>query len=179
MEISITGRHFELTEPIKKHVMQKVDNFNKFLNSIIDVNVILSLEDNIRHIAEIIVTARDIKFFAKEQTEDLYISIDKAVDTIEKQLKRHKERMKAHHAKHNHAESMSESESQQEVKDEKKPSIIVNYQFLDKPMDPEEAAMELEVKNLIFFVFKDTGDNNKIKVIYKRKDENYGLIEPS
>jgi len=179
MDIEITARHFELTEAIKEYVIKKVQSFNKYLKSIIDVHVILSLENDIRHIAEIIVTARDIKFIAKEHTEDLYASVDKAVDAIEKQLRHHKERVKEHHSKHGEQKPLPgqiQGESSQNRK--QKPSIILNRKFLNKPMDAEEAAMELELQNYNFLIFKDSADNDRIKVIYKRKDGNFGLIEP-
>jgi putative sigma-54 modulation protein len=178
MEVTITGRHFKLTEAIKRHIIKKVNHFNQFLKSIIDVHVILSLENNTRHVAEMIVSARDIKFVVKEETEDLYSSIDKTVDVMEKQLRHHKEKVKEHHGKHTPLPPVTKEESEQDRQKEK-PSIIVNSSFLDKPMDMEEAVMELEVQNLQFFVFKDSTDSDKIKIIYKRNDGNFGLIEPS
>jgi len=179
MKIEITARHFELTEAIKKYVIKKVQSFNKYFKSIIDVYVILSLENNIRHIAEIIVTARDTKFVAKEHTEDLYASVDKAVETIKKQLEHHKEKVKGHHLKHRKQKPLPSSIQKEGSENKKKPQIILNRGFLNKPMDVEEAAMELELQGYNFLVFKDSTDNDRIKVIYKRKDGDFGLIEPS
>lgn len=151
--------------------MEKTERFNKYLNNIINVHVILSVE-NIRHIAEIIILSGDSKFLSKQQTADMYASVDKAANKVEHQLREHRERIKGHSRKHK--ESPSQTKRQE---DAHKPAIIKNSYFFDKPVSCEEATMELELQDYGFFVFRDVEDD-KIKVIYKRKDKNYGLIEP-
>lgn len=174
MQTTITGRHFEVTEPIKEYIMEKTARFEKYLHNITSAHIILSVE-NIRQNAEIILNATDIQFLAKEETPDMYASIDKAVDKIEHQLRHHKDKVKDH--KHHQKEQYFEHQAAEEATEEKDaPLIVTEKKTLKKPMSPEEAALELDVQQMDFLVFRDMSDE-KIKVIYRKKDGSYGLIE--
>ncbi|MCK5306707.1 MAG: ribosome-associated translation inhibitor RaiA [Candidatus Omnitrophica bacterium] len=171
MQITITGRHFDVTEPIKKHIMEKSERFSRYLKNIVNIHVILTVE-NVRHIAEIVMTAADTKFLSKEETMDMYASVDNAVDKIEHQLKEYKERHKSHRTK-----LKEEGLESDDLRVDDAPVIVKDTRFLDKPMSPEEAIMELELEEFGFFVFKDMNEGDKVKIIYKKKDKSYGLID--
>jgi len=171
MQVTITGRHFEVTAPIKKHIMDKLKRLNRYENDIIDAHIILSVED-CRHSAEIVLLLRDTKILSKDETADMYTSIDKTVLKMEHQLKAHKERLRDT-KRHKESRLKEKRQNQDEI-----PSVVKDTDFLHKPMSTEEAALELELQEFEFFVFKDVDDHDKVKVIYKRKDKHLGLIEP-
>jgi putative sigma-54 modulation protein len=167
MQLIITGRHFDVTEAIKEHIKDKVVKFEKYLKKIIEVHIILSIEHE-RQLAEIILSGSDIKLLGKAESGDMYTSIDEAAAKIEHQLRDHKEKMKHHKRK-------PIKEDEQLLEQEEVPLVIEDKRDFDKPMSPEEAVLELDLQGLEFLVFKDSNDNKK-KVIYRRRDNNYGLI---
>ena len=168
MQLIITGRHFDITEGIKEHIKEKVAKFEKYLTKIIEVHVILGIERE-RQMAEIVLHSSDVKLLGKEESGDMYTSIDAAASKIEHQLRDRKERLKHHKRK-----PLKEDENLLEL-EEQIPLIIEDKRSFDKPMSPEEAMLELDVQGLEFIVFKDSSDNKR-KVLYKRRDNNYGLI---
>ena len=99
MQVTITGRHFEVTPPIKEHLVQKISKLEKYFPNLVQAHAILSVE-KYGHIAEVTLTAKNFKIAGKEQTEDMYASIDKIIQSIENRLKRHRDRVKQHKNKH-------------------------------------------------------------------------------
>lgn len=168
MQLIITARHFDITEGIKDHIRDKINKFERYLKKIIEVHVVLSIEHE-RQLAEIILKGSDVKLMAKDETGNMYSSIDSVASKIEHQLRDYKDKLKHHKRKPlKKEESFIEQEAQI-------PLIIEDKRNLDKPMSPEEAMLELDVQGLEFLVFKDSNDNKK-KVMYRRRDNNYGLI---
>ncbi|MBU4305933.1 MAG: ribosome-associated translation inhibitor RaiA [Candidatus Omnitrophica bacterium] len=100
MDIRISGRHFEITDALKQHVEKRVENFEKYLHTIIDVHVILSVE-KYRHCAEISVFGKRLKFTEKSVDTDMYSAIDKVCVRVEKALRRHKDKIKVYRKKDN------------------------------------------------------------------------------
>jgi putative sigma-54 modulation protein len=168
MQLIITARHFDITEGIKDHIRDKVDKFERYLKKIIEIHVILSIEHE-RQIAEIILKSSDVRLMAKDESGNMYSSIDSVAHKIEHQLRDHKDRMK-HHKRKPLKKEESFAEQEEQI-----PLIIEDKRNLEKPMSPEEAMLELDVQGLEFLVFKDSNDSQK-KVIYRRRDNNYGLI---
>jgi putative sigma-54 modulation protein len=168
MRLIITGRHFDVTEGIKDHIQEKIIKFEKYLKKIIEVHVVLSIEHE-RQMAEIILSGAEVKLLGKEESGDMYSSIDAAANKIEHQLRDYKEKLK-HHKRKPIKENEDFLDSEEQI-----PLIIEDERDLDKPMNPEEAMLELDVQGLEFMVFKDSNDNKR-KVIYRRRDNNYGLI---
>ena len=101
MNIRISGRHFEITDALKQHVEKKVENFEKYLHTIIDVHGILSVEEKYRQCAEISVFGKRLKFTEKSVDTDMYAAIDKVCVRVEKALRRHKDKIKVHRKKDN------------------------------------------------------------------------------
>ncbi len=95
MQINITGRHFEVTEPIREHLNKKLEKLDRYFNRIIEARVILSIE-KLRHKAEISLLAKKVKFFAKEESGDMYTSIDRLLNKMEARLRKHKSKLKEH-----------------------------------------------------------------------------------
>jgi putative sigma-54 modulation protein len=144
----------------------------------IEVHVVLSVQ-KFRHTSDVTITANGIKIKAQEETGDLYSAIDLVMDKIEKQVKRQRERQKEHKA-----ESRPRTAEEQEmvpVEEEgavETPQVVKKERFFAKPMDVEEAAMQLKLSSSEFLVFTNA-KTRVINVLYKQKDGDFGLIEPT
>jgi putative sigma-54 modulation protein len=192
--IQITGRHVQITDSMKDYAIDKISKIERFLNRIIDVNVIMDIQ-RMNHIVEIILKAGNTKILSKASTTDMYVSIDQAVDKLEKQILRYKSKLQDHHAK-GHAilnmpvsvissqeieEDLGIEDEVDQVQDSKrfKPHRVVKQETLPlKILTYDEAVMKMELSGDPFIVFKNEEDQ-KLKIIYRREDDNYGIIEPS
>jgi len=101
MQVSVTFKHLEPTDAIRSYAEDKVGKIKKYLDNPVDANVVLSVE-KFRHIAEVNLMVNGIAVAATDATEDMYSSIDNVMDKIERQLRRHKERIKKHKPRNNH-----------------------------------------------------------------------------
>ncbi len=178
MQITTTFRHMETSGALKSYVEEKLERVQKYIDEPIVAQVFLSVE-KIRHTAEITLTAKGITIKASEETNDMYAAVDTVLDKIERQLRRYKEKIKEHKPAGDNEErkvkkSVVEAESLG-VKNE--PVIIKSKTFSIKPMSVEEAVMQMDLLHKDFLVYTDASTED-INVIYRRKDGNYGLIEP-
>lgn len=176
MNITVTGRHFNVTEPLKKYVNDRVSKLEKYFDRIVEAHVILEV-NKYRHIAELSILARHLTMTRKESSNDMYAAIDRVISDIEKQLIRYRERIKAH-KNSQRAMKIGKAGEIENIEVPEKPLIIKTKNFAPKPMSINEAVMELEVFDNEFIVFLNS-DSNKVNVIYRMKDGNYGLIEPT
>jgi putative sigma-54 modulation protein len=153
---------------------------DKYLDKVTEAHVTLSLERYLHH-ADINLHAGHFHVRGKEKSEDMYASIDMAIDKIERQLKKHKERLKNHRPTHVHANGpvrvRYEVFSAKEDELGLQPEIIRSDEFLAKPMSVEEALMQMDLLNNDFLVFTRP-ESSDVNVIYRRKDGNFGLIAP-
>jgi putative sigma-54 modulation protein len=191
--IQITGRHVEITESMKDYAIDKISKIERFMNRIIDVNVIMDIQ-RMDHRVDIILKAGNTKITSKASTTDMYVSIDQAVDKLETQLLRYKSKLQDHHAKGHAILNMNvnvlsppEFEEELEIEEDSneheltrfKPHRVVKQETRPlKILTYDEAIMKMELSGDAFMVFKCEEDQ-KLKVIYRRKDENYGIIEPA
>ncbi|MBI3600776.1 MAG: ribosome-associated translation inhibitor RaiA [Nitrospinae bacterium] len=180
MQITVTGRNIEMTDALKKYAEEKVQRVKKYIHTTIDAHVILAVE-KFRQKAEVTINVNGFKIYGEEETEDMYSSIDKVMDKIERQVRKHKERIwavksKQHEKDVNIRMNVIARESIEEPSDTPH-RIIKTRNFAYKPMPTEEAAMQMDLLGYEFLIFRNSM-NDKINVIYKRKDGNYGLIEP-
>lgn len=189
-DIQITGRHVEITDSMKEYAMEKVAKVERFINRIIDVNVIMDIQ-KLDHRVEIILTFGGMKVSSTATTTDMYASIDKAVDKLSAQLRRYKSKIQDHHAKglaivdmnvnvlKRPAEDDELDFDIEDVKDNRfHPHAIIKQKTLPlKSLTYDEAVMKMELSGDAFLIFKSEEDQN-LRVIYRRKDENYGVIEP-
>jgi len=175
MGLTVTFRHLESNEALKSYTQEKVSRIEKFLNKVNDIHVILSLEKR-RHIAEVIVNVNRAMITAKEVSEDnMYSAIDLVMDKIERQAKKHKDRITNHkdlnkQARHNIFSSESYGP-------DKRPEIVKTESVSIKPLSVDEALVEIDQANEDFLVFKNA-ETEKVSVIYRRRDGDFGLIEP-
>ncbi|MCX7913385.1 MAG: ribosome-associated translation inhibitor RaiA [Thermodesulfovibrionales bacterium] len=171
MNIIINGRHLEITPALKKYAEDKIGKFDKYLNNITEAIVTLTIE-KYRHKAEVLLKVNGYMIQAEGVTNEIYSSIDEVVEKLEKQVKKYKEKLQSYRkADKRSIEGASPKQPER--------GRIIKYKRFDmKPMNPEEAVDQMEMLDKDFFVFVNE-KTNLINLVYRRKDGNYGLIEPA
>ncbi|MBT1075533.1 ribosome hibernation-promoting factor, HPF/YfiA family [Geobacter grbiciae] len=179
MQITTTFRHMEQSDALKGYAAEKLERVKKYIDEPITAQVFLTVE-KIRHMAEVTLTAKGVTIKAAEETNDMYAAIDAVVDKIERQLRRYKERLKNHKpAVDNRALEVQKTILTAESIDQQQEPVIVRSKTITiKPMSVEEAVMQMDLLHKDFLVFTDS-TTEVINVVYRRKDGNYGLIEPA
>ena len=175
MQTSVTFKNIDPSENLKSYVGEKLDRFDKYLYNPAEANVVLSVE-KFRHMAEINIIGDRLNIYGKEVTGDMYSAIDIALDKLEKQIKKNKEKIRQHRSGSKSNTKGNIVEDTPFMEDESTRQVIVrNIEY--KPMDVEEAIMQMSLVNDNFLVFTDAR-SNRVNVLYRRKDGNYGLIQP-
>lgn len=176
MQTSVTFKNLDPSEHLKSYVTDKLDRFDKFLDNPAEANVVLSVE-KFRHIAEINISGDRMTINGKEEVNDMYSAIDLVLNKLEKQIKKSKQKIREHR---NNSKSkvmdavITESAA---ADDEAEKQVMVTH--IDyKPMDIEEAIMQLDLVKDNFLVFTNARTDH-VNVLYRRRDGNYGLIQPS
>ena len=178
MQITTTFRHLDPSDALKSYAEEKLERVNKYIDEPVVAQVFMTVE-KIRHCAEVTITAKGITIKASEETNDMYSAIDAVVDKIERQLRRYKERIKDHKPA---SESLDRQVKKtvvaaESIDQQLEPVIIRSKTFSIKPMSVDEAVMQMDLLHKDFLVFTDAVTDS-ISVVYRRKDGNYGLIEP-
>ena len=177
MNVQITAKNLELTSALKEYVEKKLLRIEKYFDYVLDINVVLEIQKNV-HTAEILVNAKGVFLKGLEKSEDLYASIDLAIDKIERQLAKYKEKLKEKVTNETITSDVFKLNIfETESFDEESPKIIISKEMPAKPMNIEEAVMQMNLLNKNFFVFKNA-QTNDVNVVYKRDDGNIGLIQP-
>jgi putative sigma-54 modulation protein len=179
MQITTTFRHMEQSDALKNYVEEKLDRVKKYIDEPIVAQAYLVVE-KIRHIVEITLTAKGVTIKASEATHDMYASIDAVVDKIERQIRRYKERLKGHKPSTDvRAKEGKRTIVQAESLEQQQTPVVISSEPISiKPMSVDEAVMQMDLMHKEFLVFTDASTEN-INVLYRRKDGNYGLIEPT
>ena len=179
MKVEYTGRQIEVTPAIQSFTEEHLHKIRKILGEMIDVHVILTVEKH-RHIAEISLKTRSFKATATEETHDMYASINAVLEKIERQAVKHKDKYIARKRKIiSTAVAGGGNPSAREAVAVAAEStrVIRTRSFAPKPMTIEEAVQEVTSSNNEFLVFRNS-ESERVSVVYKRKDGNFGLIEP-
>ncbi len=179
MNITVSGKNgMAVTDGLRDAVIKKVSKLSKYFPEDTEVRTVLSVQKN-NHIAEITIPFKGIIFRAEEVSDDMYVSIDRVVDKIEKQILKHKAKLKNRFGS-NESIRFEIPPAYEEAKGEEEEGsfeIVKTKRFPIKPMSPEEAILQMNLLGHNFFVFTNA-DTDTINVVYKRKDGKYGLIEP-
>lgn len=193
--ITVTGRHVQITDSMKDYALEKVSKIERFMNRIIDVNIIMDIQ-KLDHKVEIILKAGHTKVTSQAITNDMYASIDRAVAKLEAQILRYKSKLQDHHAKGLAVIDMNVNilkrpspEEEMELEEEETARLsAINGESVHeivqqetrplKTLTAEEAMMKMELSQDAFMIYKSEEDL-KLKVIYRRSDGNYGVIEPN
>ena len=185
MNITITGRHMDLTDALKTHVEEGLEKITHHFDKVIDVDVILAVEKH-RQTAEFNVHANHLRINAKETSEDMYASIDAALNKVDRQVRKHKGRVMRHtpHSR-KEAESVHEDlEASAALLDgkltatEQEPEQEIFHEHVEPlTMTVDEAAFRLSLTDESVFMFINL-DTKAVNTIYKRDDGNFGVLEP-
>jgi len=178
MEITVTFRRMEPTESLRLYAVEKLSKIKKYLDSPLEAHVVLEVE-KFRHMADVTLSVDGTWVKAVEETGDMYSAIDQVMDKIEKQVKRHLSRIKERRGETLRTGEVLESVPAPEaVAPGADEPVIRVEKLVAKPMDPEEAAMQLSLSSQDFLVFRNSR-SREINVIYRRRDGDVGLIEPA
>jgi len=175
MKIHFTGRQIEVTGALKQAAEERLSKLTKFLDGIIEAHVILSVEKR-RHRAEVLVRDRLVTLSAAGETGDMYSTLALVADRLERQAKKHREKLKTVR-KRKGARASPRRMTRVEVTPPESPRVIRTNSFPVKPMSVEEAILLVRGSEREFLVFRNA-ISKRISVLYRRKDGNFGLIEP-
>lgn len=177
MNLNITFRHAEPSDALKAYASEKIDRLRKYFDGLVEAHVILS-QEKIRHSAEVTIQANGVRINAKEENTDFHTAIDVVLDKLERQLKRYKEKIKRHKPLSNRERRTLREQvyAYESFGEEELPRIIQTDHYTAQPRTLDEAVMEMDLGERPFGVF--TGEDGRVKVVYRRDDGHYGLIEP-
>jgi len=186
MQVNITFRGIDSTESLKSYVKERAGHLEKYFDRAIETHAVLSLERYLHH-ADITIQAGPYVLRGRTKSEDMYKSIDEAVEKIEKQLKRYKDKLRtikhrardeSDHVKVRHDVLQVADPEVEETHEEwsQGPKVIRSAEYLAKPMSVDEAVMQMDLLNNDFLVFSNA-QTGKVNVVYRRKDGHFGLLE--
>ena len=172
MKLTVRGNKLEVTDSIRNYVEEKLGKLDKYFEESdeINANVLFRIQGK-NQIVEVTVPIKKYILRAEEANEDLYASIDLVVEKLERQIRKNKTRIKERKVK-----DIPLINFEAIIEEEPKTAIVKRKSIEMKPMDEEEAVLQMELLGHEFFVFQDI-DTDSISVLYKRKDGNYGIIE--
>ena len=187
MKLIVKGRNIAITETLSGYAEEKIGRLSRYLNDGVQCDVELWMEKNPsqadNQVAEVTVYTKGPVIRAREASPDMYASIDLVASKIERQVKKYRSKLVARHQPVHREIIVSEGfhaldENEEASTDaEISPRIVKTKQFMVKPMTAEEAALQLDLVGHDFFVFTNA-DSQETAVVYRRRDGDYGLIEP-
>jgi putative sigma-54 modulation protein len=176
MQTSVTFKNLDPSEHLKSYVSEKLDRFDNYLDNPAEASVVLSVQ-KFRHIAEVNIIGDRLKINGKEETNDMYSAIDMVLDKLESQIKKNKEKIRERRTGSKGRARVKREISPELVQTRPQPRIKVeNIEY--KPMDVEEAVLQMDLVKDNFIVFTNA-KTDKVNVLYRRKDGDHGLIQPS
>jgi putative sigma-54 modulation protein len=175
VRLQVKGKNVEVTDSLKDYALQKLGKLDKHLNDAARLELELQVEKNpsisANQVAEATVWTKGPILRARESSTDMKASIDQLVDKLERQATRYREKRRRGPGK-GHA-----APTHRAAAEDGAPLIVKTKQFPVKPMNPEEAVLQLELVGHDFFVFQNA-ETVAVNVVYRRRDGDYGLIEP-
>lgn len=173
MKFIIIGKNIEVTPGLRSNVEEKIGKLEKYFSPDTEVHVTLSVEKE-RHKIEVTIPVKGSIIRSEQVSNDMYISIDLVEEIIERQLKKYKNKIID---KEQAAESFKKEYIERDYQDDDEIKIVRTKQFDMKPMYPEDACVQMELLGHSFYVFNNA-ETDTVNVVYKRKANTYGLIEP-
>jgi putative sigma-54 modulation protein len=182
MKVDITGRHIEITEPIRKFTTDRLERLRGIADEVMEAHIILTVEKHQRHIAEANIKTKHDFHHGQEESSDMYTSIAAVLDKTEKQILKSKDRTITRKRRAgNHSAGVVAAPSVVEVEEvlgQTLPRIIRSSEVAAKPMSIDDAAVAIGGSDQDFLVFRNA-QTGRLNVVYKRKDGNIGWIEPN
>lgn len=174
MHYTITGRNIEVTPGLRTAIEEKIGKLSRYFNPDTEVIVTMSVQKDKQKI-EVTIPVKGSIIRAEESSSDMYVSIDLVEEIIERQIKKYKKKLID---KKQSAQAFSELFLSEEYDSDDEIQIVKTKRFGMKPMDPEEACIQMELLGHSFYVFLNA-ETEEVNVVYKRKGNTYGLIEPT
>ena len=175
MQTSVTFKNLDPSDHLRDYVSDKLNRFDKYLYNPAEASVVLSVE-KFRHIAEINILGDRLSINGKEETEDMYSAIDMVLDKLEKQIKKNKQKIRDRRQGKGKAKPVGPAEGVLADEGTEQQVMVKNIEY--KPMDVDEAIMQLNLVDNSFLVFTNSR-SQRVNVLYRRKDGNIGLIQPN
>ncbi|MEB3102355.1 ribosome hibernation-promoting factor, HPF/YfiA family [Ferviditalea candida] len=184
MKYNIRGERMEVTEALREYVEKKLNRLEKYFDTPLEpeVHVTMSVIKDLQTV-EVTIPLTGVVLRAEERNEDMYASIDLVADKLERQIRKHKTRINRKFRQEGGLRSLIKENFENGVsryleEDEDEFEVVRNKRFPLKPMDIEEAILQMNMVGHNFFVFSNM-ETAEINVVYKRNDGKYGLIEPA
>jgi putative sigma-54 modulation protein len=178
MKISVTFRSAEGENWQKEYVGERLKKLKKYIDNPVDARVILSVE-KFRNTAEINLMANGLNINSREEEKDMHMAIDNAIEKIERQLKKRKEKIRGFKTNSSRMEELGSGESPGEGDDESQESKVVETRNIVLiPMSIDDAVLEMETSKNRFVIYRDSSTEN-VAVIYRRDDGKFALMEVS
>ncbi len=177
MQTTVTFKNLNPSKHYKAYVSDKLDRFDKLLDNPAEANIVLSVE-KLRHIAEINLIGDRLNINAKEENSDMHAAIDLVLDKLKKQLKKNKQKIRSRRSssKESNRNKAISGENTIYPEESEKQIMVQNIEY--KPMDIEEAVMQMDLISDYFLVFTNSL-TDRVNVLYRRSDGDYGLIQPN
>ena len=173
MQFIISGKNIDVTEGLRTAVQDKIGKLERYFTPNTEINVTLSVEKD-RQKIEVTIPVKGNIIRAEQVSNDMYVSIDLVEEIIERQLKKYKNKLVDQKQS---AAGFSQAFIDNDYDEDDSINIIRSKRFAMKPMDPEEACVQMELLGHSFYVFRNA-ITDEVNVVYKRKGNTYGLIEP-
>ncbi len=173
MKFVIVGRNLEVTPGLRAAVEDKIGKLEKYFNPDTEAHVTLSVEKE-RQKIEVTIPVKGRIIRSEQVSNDMYVSIDLVEEIIERQLKKYKSKIVD---KQQNASAFSKAFVENDYMEDEEVKIVRTKKFDIKPMYPEDACVQMELLGHNFFVFCNA-ETDQVNVVYKRKGDTYGLIEP-
>ncbi len=176
MKLNIRGDKVTVTSAMKECLEQNLEKLNKYFENPEDIeaNVLVKVR-GLEQIIEVTALTKRFTLRAEESNENFYAAVDLVVAKLERQIRKNKDRLNKKYKNVEKLEFNFDYDSKEEIEEENESSIVKRKDISMKPMDEEEAMLQIELLNHDFFVFKNI-DEECVSVLYKRKDGNYGII---
>jgi len=176
--MDITARRYELTPEVREHAEKRIQKLNRYFDNLQEVHVVLAQEKH-RQIAEVTIRANGTELTSREETHDMFSSIDRVVDRLEKQIKKFNTRLKDRKNRRTVAAGVPvEEEELAEVEPEEEwsPVVVRGHQFHPQPATVEEAIRILREADHDFLLFRNS-KTGKVSLVHLRPDGNFGFVE--
>jgi putative sigma-54 modulation protein len=182
VRLQVKGKNLEVSDSLHRYAEEKLGKLERHLGDATRLELELAVEKNPsisdKQVAEATIWTKGPILRARESSDDMRASIDLLAEKLERQVKRYKEKRQRKQVARHGPHHQHDEEVRPVVPEEDEPVIVKTKQFAVKPMTPEEAVLQLELIGHDFFVFRNV-ESSDVNVVYRRRDGNYGLIEPS
>jgi len=172
MKVQVRGRNIEVTDALKDYVVKRVGKLDRFIDNLGDAQVTMTVEKD-SHRIEVTIPVNGMILRGEESTGDMYTSTDLVVEKLEKQIQKYKGKLQKRGIRVMSVQKPSAADDTEE----EAPKLVRTKRFAIKPMPVEEAVLQMNLLGHNFFVFSNA-ETEQVNVVYKRKDGNFGIIEP-